>query len=360
MPIVPTDSRIQIGGTLVGETTKDGSGKKKGKKKAATPASGTPAKTGDTANNEAFYPPGVPAEMLSLFRECEQPLERLQELNVEDKQRIFYGLLMKGEMHMNMPGQMDSALECFCKAVSMVPNPGEIVAALEKTLPPPVFNALLDKIQQRIQDQSADYYRLLTPKGANIKFAESEASEPGTSTKLKIWIPTAARDAPVGSTLWTERADAAAFAHFVRDPRKHCEHCLKPLPASPVACEACNEPLYCSATCREESAQCFHAFFCRPPASVLRALEELHQLCKDNNTSLPLLLLRYIAFLLSEEFKGNGAANNGPFAHYDHLRPVFRAPSDLDRQESKILRSVFVGVNKNVAECKGCDMHEAC
>lgn len=247
---------------------------------------------------------------------------------------------------------MDLALDCFCKAVSMVPNPGEIVAALEKTLPSPIFNALLDKIQQKIQDQSVEYYKLLTPKGSNVKFAESEVPEPGTTSKLKTWIPVAIKDASVGSTLWSESADATAFAYFVKDPKGYCEHCLKKLPESPIACEACEEKLYCSAVCRESSSQSFHAFFCKPPASVENALEDLSQLCAENNSSLPLLLLRYIAFLLSEEFKGNGAANNGPFAHYDHLRPVFRAPSDMDRQESKILRNIFTGVNKNVAECK--------
>ena len=81
---------------------------------------------------------------------------------------------------------------------------------------------------------------------------------------------------------------------------------------------------------------------------VESALIELHTLCAETGSSLALLMLRYIALLLSEELRGNGAANNGPFAHYDHLHPVFNAPSDIERKEAKLLRQIFSATNKRL------------
>lgn len=299
----------------------------------------------------------LPPELRSMFEECDRPLNELLELPVEAKQQVFYGLLMKGEMHMKMPGMMEVALECFSKAVSMVPNPGEVVAALEKTLPPAVFNALLDKIQLLIQGKSTEYYQSLAPAGTSIRFVEDSISEPGTTQKVKVWRPTVTQDAVVGTKLWEETSDASALLWRVDQPDQYCEYCLGGIGETHVACPACHKPLYCSQDCCEQSALVFHAFFCQPSPSTQENIKELERLCKDNESSLALFMLRYVAFLLSEELRGNGAAQNGPFAHYDHLKSVFRAPNDIDRAEAKLLRAIFAGSNKNVADFLSDDIY---
>ena len=246
---------------------------------------------------------------------------------------------------------MGAAIEYFSKAVSLVPNPGEVVAAFEKTLPPPVFNALLDKIQHDIQLKVGEYFAGLAPVG--VKFVEKMDVEPGTERKIKVWIPIAEKDFTLGATILNEDSDVSVLSinadNAVED---HCEYCLQNLDDNErMACPGCGLHLYCSDTCFIKSADVYHCYFCRPSATVVEAMSELRTVCHENQSSLALLVLRYVAFLLSEELRGNGAANNGPFAHYDHLKPVFKSPTEDDKLEAHLIRTIFSETNKNIVDC---------
>lgn len=230
-----------------------------------------------------------------------------------------------------------------------------MVAAFEKTLPPTVFNALLDRIQRDIQIKVGEYFMTLVPVGGPVIFSETSKMEPGTERPIKLWVPMTIRNVTLGETLWTEKADVSSLSVTRKHKREYCEHCLKGLAdedQTKYKCPACDAQLYCSEQCCLDSAEIFHCYFCKPSVKVTDALEELYNLCQDTGNSLVMLVLRYVAFLLGEELKGNGAANNGPFAHYDHLRPVFRAPTEFDRLEAKLLRTVFSDTNKNIVDCK--------
>jgi hypothetical protein len=245
---------------------------------------------------------------------------------------------------------MGMAIEYFSKAVSLVPNPGEVVAAFEKTLPPPVFNALLDKIQHDIQVKVGEYFTGLAPVG--VKFVEKLDVEPGTERKIKLWVPIADKDFTLGSTVLSENSDVSVLSINVNDAvEDHCEYCLQSLDGiEGMACPGCGLHLYCSDTCFIKSADVYHCYFCRPSATVVEAMAELHTVCHENRSSLALLVLRYVAFLLSEELRGNGAINSGPFAHYDHLKPVFKSPTEDDKREAHLLRTIFSETNKNIVD----------
>ncbi|PJF17134.1 DNA-directed RNA polymerase subunit [Paramicrosporidium saccamoebae] len=302
------------------------------------------------AKPEATGGETLPDGLGDMLGKCELSVPELLNLSPEEKQNVFYALLMRGEMVMSKgPAEVEKALDYFSKAVSIVPNPGEVVAAFENTLPRPIFNALLDRIQRDIQVKVGEYFAGLLPTDSKATFAETLIAEPGAEHPSKVWVPNATDDVSVGTTLWEEHADVVALN--VEAKGEHCEHCLRSLHGTHVGCPACDQPLYCSQPCQIKSAEVYHAYFCKAPNAVYSAMNELRQVCKENQSSLALLVLRYVAFLLSEELRGNGAANNGPFAHYDHLRPVFRAPNDIDRTEAKILREIFSSTNKNIVEC---------
>lgn len=247
------------------------------------------------------------------------------------------------------PEELNQAIDYFSKAVAIVPNPGEVVAAFEKTLPPPVFNALLDRIQRDVQSKVGEYFGGLLTSG-KAKFVEMDTS--GESGGLaKWWYPVAAVDMQIGGILWEEDADVVALVQSVEDRDDHCEHCLTLMEQdNRISCPACDCALYCSQSCQIKSSEAYHTFFCQPPEEVKAAMGQLLALCQENQSSLALLVLRYVAFLLSEELRGNGAANCGPFAHYDHLKPVFRGPNDMDRAEARLLRKIFSSTNQNIVE----------
>ena len=306
-----------------------------------------PTATQSSADN----PGALPAELMASIEQCELPVSEILKLDTETKQRIFYTLLTRGEYKMHQ-SNYEQAVSDFSKAVTIVPNPGEVVAALEKMLPPPMFNALLDKIQKELVVKVGEYFEGITPEGGRVRFREVEESIEGVEgAKGKNWYPYAMKDVQVGEVLWEETADIVS--PLVSNLEGRCEFCMRNLnQVERVACNACQEQLYCSKQCREKSALVYHPFFCKPDAVVSEAMEELKQFGAENGSSMGLLMMRYIAMLLGEELRGNGTANNGPFAHYDHLKPTFNAPTDVDRKEAKILRRIFSASNEQVVQCK--------
>ena len=318
-----------------------------GVKKTRTKKEKRPATSQSPADNAD----ALPAELMASIEQCELPVSEILKLDTETKQRIFYTLLTRGEYKMHQ-SNYEQAVNDFSKAVTIVPNPGEVVAALEKMLPPPMFNALLDKIQKELVVRVGEYFEGITPEGGRVKFSEVEEDIEGVeNTKGKNWYPYAMKDVQVGEVLWEETADIVS--PLISSLEGHCEFCMRNLDQMErVACHACQEQLYCSKQCREKSALVYHPFFCKPDAVVSEAVEELKQFGVENGSSMGLLMMRYIAMLLGEELCGNGTANNGPFAHYDHLKPTFNAPSDIDRKEAKILRRIFSASNEQVVQCK--------
>lgn len=248
---------------------------------------------------------------------------------------------------------MRSAVEYFAKAVSFVPNPGEVIGAFEKTLPRPVFSLLLEKIQCDIQLKVREYFEGLLPAGGSAVFAPTTAVEPGSERQVEVWAPAATRAVAVGSGLWEEAADVCSLSVEVADAEAHCEYCLGLLGQQPSSCGACGRVLYCSDLCRAKSQDEYHAYVCnRDDETLSENLTALYSMCRENRSSLALFMLRYVALLLTEELRGNGSANKGPFSHYDHLKPIFRSPSDTDRREAKLIRAIFSLASPNVVDCK--------
>jgi len=305
--------------------------------------------------NKADLNEGTPEELKQILEMCEMPIEQLMILPGEQKQQAFYGLLMRGEMLMNT-GAMDQAVECFAKAVALVPAPGEVIMALERTLPPPVFGRFLERIQGDIQKKVKAYFKdLLAEKDSPVHFVakEEKAVQDGIKAPLS-WTIRAKKNIPMGTLLWEEAADI--IVPVGKDESIHCENCLRPS-GTEHACDQCQNTFYCSEACLIHSLEGVHGMLLCPALieqgspEAKEALSDLDEHVRKHGSPLPLLMLRYVAMLLGEELRGQGSAAGGPFAHYDHLPPVFVNATGMDGREAKILRTVFSSINANIPEC---------
>lgn len=248
------------------------------------------------------------------------------------------------------PDGIKAAVGYFAKAVGLIAAPGEVLFALEKTLPPPVFELLLQEIQSDIQGKVRGYFDSIFPKSAPVYIKEDTMMDAEFKEMRPVFVPVAKQDIAMGTTLWEEVPDISTLTIGAYTPDA-CEHCFKILADDgKVACPACDAKLYCSEACCSKSGEIYHCYICKAPKEVAAAYDELLTLCRSNKSSLALLILRYISLLLSEELRGNGSANNGPFSHYDHLHPVMKAPSDVDRAEAKLLKRILSPANANVAQ----------
>ena len=247
-------------------------------------------------------------------------------------------------------------MACFAKAVTLIAAPGEVLFALEKSLPPHLFERLLQEIQSDIQAKVRGYFDSILPKGAPVAIREEIGVDPEFNEMRASFVPYAKQDIPLGATLWEELPDISALTvESFEKLGDCCEHCFTPLQeeegVTTVECPDCHQHLYCSDICREKSRDIFHRYLCGGSKDIRQAYEELIALCHQNKSSLALLLLRYLSLLLTEEMRGNGSANNGPFNHYDHLRPVMKSPTEVERMEVKLLKRILSSSNASMAQC---------
>ncbi len=313
---------------------------------------------------------GEAAAMQAVVAQCDESLDDILKLSLEAKQRVFYALLMRGEMLMGSKKVQDikQCIDYFCKAVSLVPNPGEVLAAFENTLPPPIFALLIAQMQSKVEARIQDYFARLSREasgladgavGLTVAFLPMVEREPGSEQERRTYVPTAAAAIQAGSVVWEEAADVACLS-LAAPAGSACEHCFAALAeGSLVECALCRAASYCSNECRLKALDAFHVFACNDLLSDRDegAIARLRGVCGEASAEVPLLVLRYVALLLREELAGNGSNNRGPFEHYDHLRPHFGAPTEGDRAEAKLLRALFGRANENVVEFLSDDIY---
>lgn len=283
-------------------------------------------------------------DMATMMKLCDLPVEQIVRLAPEKIQKVFYALLMKGEVVLKQnPSALDVAAESFSKAVQMSPNPMEVLAALEQTVPIDAFKAIVTKIQEGSRKKAIEYFERISPKSNSLKFIEdSNITEPSGMAR---WVPVAGRNIKEGEVLFEESPDS-----MVNLNETHCDHCFKKLPSSPIQCSHCSGGKYCSDQCLRDAFPASHIFFCRLHEKGEKAIKSLQENSKQNKNSLGLFMVKYVSMLLHEELKGNGAANMGPFANFDRLPQAYRSPSNSDKKEAKLIRSVFTGKNENLSE----------
>lgn len=232
----------------------------------------------------------------------------------------------------------------------LVPNPTEILGAFEKSLPEPVFTALLYSLQSEALKKTESYYEMLSGlSDGSVRF-EPVITQIG-GKPVRHFAPVARKAVKKGEILFEESPGIFCLTDPNADVSKYCDHCLKTLnDEAKVVCEK-DDAGYCSETCKKTSFDVYHMYVCEAREQAAESLKKLREYCQTTvKNGSALLMLRYVAMLLTEELKGNGAAVNGPFVHFDHLPQMFPAPTEADKEEAAMIRSVFTTSNDNLAE----------
>lgn len=320
--------------------------RKKGRRSTSAAEVESPSLT--DINSARVYPEKAVVDLAML---CDKPLDVLIELEAETKQKVFYALLLKGEAVMNVPGQEPAAsAKYFAKALALVPNPSEIMSAFEKSLNPAVFQEMIKLLQQEMLHKTDKYFeRLAEPAGGRLAFAAATENDI-LGKGHRVHRPVAQRALKAGEVVFEEVPDVASLIDLNADMLVYCDNCLKQLGDHTLSCGQ-NDAFYCSPACQKTGIELYHGYVCTTNAAACVALGELRRYCKEvSHSGIALLLLKYVAMLLTEELRGNGATLGGPFDHYDNLPQLFPAPGELETEEARLIRAVFASVNANIAD----------
>lgn len=334
------------------------SARRRRRQKKKTGASSAAAVSSDSTSQDSIVTDinaasvSIEKNLSDLAAMCEKDMDELMALGPEDKQKVFYALLMKGEAVMNQgePG----CVQYFVKALTLVPNPGEILGAFEKTLPEPIFHALLQELQGEVTRKTEKYFAMLAAgaKGAVQFDLVSEVDLLGKP--VKRFAPKAKAAILKGDLVFEEKADVVAWTDILTDPTMFCQNCLAKLGtdgADVVKCDKEEDGLYCSEACKQADFDVYHMYICKAREAAAASLEALHAYCREEaKNGQALLMLRYVALLLTEEIKGNGTAMNGPFVHFDHLPQMYPNPNETDKKEAALIRAIFTVSNDNLAD----------
>lgn len=272
-----------------------------------------------------------------LNRLIDLELSDIMKLSAEQKEQLFYALLVEGENLVNLKKE-DKAVDYFFKALSMIPSPSDILMAFEKSLPKSVFTKILTRMQEEGKVRQREYFTQLAEKCENVTFDLKAETNEATGITVEHWTMKAKRDIPQEAEIIREKPDVSVPALAGIDTGIVTKDFFGSSDSSPAFP---NMDL---------------------PADFKTFLEELQDTeahakllehCRKHNVSIPLLMLRYIALLLIVELQQHSAPSaeiTSFFAHYDHLRPALRQPTDVDVQEASLLRAIFSRKNENISD----------
>lgn len=224
----------------------------------------------------------------------------------------------------------------------MIPSPTEIIAAFEKTLPPPVFLKLMSRVQQIAKDRQKDYFEKLSGQSQIIEYVLKAVKNDATGVTSEYWAMRAKRDIDNGEEILSELPDVAyptltgLEKGIVTRDYFGASNLNFNLPRNFVLPPDVQNFLDDLTSKSNETYQ------------------KLLEHCRKQGTSSPLIMLRYISVLLLLELQQQSRQNDSLpeelvsfFAHYDHLRPAMRSPNEVDIKEASLIRNIFGKKNEN-------------
>ena len=264
-------------------------------------------------------------------------LEDIVKLPADQKEQVFYALLVEGENLVNQKKE-DKAVDYFFKALSMIPSPSDVLVAFEKSLPKHIFNKIVTKLQEAGKTRQKEYFTQLATQNDNIDFALKAEVNEATGITAEHWAMKAKRDIPQGTEILCESPDVAVPTLSGRE---------QDVITSDIFGSSDSAPSFPGLDLPAE----FKKFLADLQDSD--AHSKLLEHCKKHSVSVPLLMLRYVALLLMVELQQHDAPSadiTGFFSHYDHLRPAMRQPTEEDVQEAVLLRAIFSRKNENIGD----------
>ncbi len=321
------------------------------KKKKKVPSN--KSKSSKSASSKATSKADLNDPIKAAFDICELSTSELAKLPVDAKQQAFYTLLVKGEMLLKEEKAQDS-LTYFMKAINIVPNPSEVLKAYEQTLPAEIYSQIISALKDENRTKTREYFEKLAPASGAVKFVEREGPKlalTGASSGM-IWTAAAAQDVEDETILMSEEADIA-LCRLQSEPV--CDYCFKSLDEE-VNCKLADLSFCCS-VCMKSAEDSYASSLSNLSGTPAYAYQQLIKIVHETKSFAPVLMLRYVAALLEDELRkqrfdaGDEAVQvSGLFAHYDFLRPAYRAPRDADKAEAMLIRTILSEKNTDVAE----------
>ncbi|KAG1782985.1 hypothetical protein EV702DRAFT_235764 [Suillus placidus] len=212
------------------------------KEKKRVKQSQTPSESGQTASG------GVDANDLR------SALESVRNEEVppgpEEKEQYFMKQVGMGEqLCAQGPVYHLPAAMCFYRALRVYPSPVELIVIYEKTVPPPVFQLVMELTNLDVKDRVEGYYTFFPPKAMNVAVETVNVPDgKGGTMSKKVLVVT--KDFKAGEVIYQEDPIVAVLDADLQGKGTHCSYCLRQIQNDPIRPESDRlHSVYCSSNC---------------------------------------------------------------------------------------------------------------
>ncbi|KAG2155104.1 uncharacterized protein EDB93DRAFT_1239374 [Suillus bovinus] len=155
-------------------------------------------------------------------------------------------LCAKGPMY-HLPAAM-----CFYRALRVYPSPVELVVIYEKTVPPPVFQLVMELTNLDVKDRVEGYYTFFPPKAMNVAVETVNVPDgKGGIMSKKVLVVT--KDFEAGEVIYREDPIVVVLDADLQGKGTHCSYCLRQIQNNPIRPESDRlHSVYCSSECQTQ------------------------------------------------------------------------------------------------------------
>ncbi|KAG1806501.1 uncharacterized protein HD556DRAFT_1322289 [Suillus plorans] len=145
-----------------------------------------------------------------------------------------------------------SAAMCFYRALRVYPSPVELVVIYEKTVPPPVFQLVMELTNLDVKDRVEGYYTFFPPKAMNVAVETINVPDgKGATMSKKVLVVT--KDFEAGEVIYQEDPIVAVLDADLQGKGTHCSYCLRQIQNDPIRPESDRlHSVYCSSDCQTQ------------------------------------------------------------------------------------------------------------
>ncbi|KAH7931323.1 MAS20-domain-containing protein [Leucogyrophana mollusca] len=307
--------------------------------------------------------------------ELRNALEKVRKEEVpaspEEKEQYFMAQVGMGEQlcaqgpMFHLPAAM-----CFYRALRVYPSPVELIVIYEKTVPPPVFQLVMEMTNMDVKDRVEGYYDCFPAKSMNVAVETIEVPD-GSGNVMRKKVLVAIKDFEAGDLIYKEEAVATVLDADLQRTGTRCTHCFREVQQDTAVRPDSDrlDSVYCSKDCQLKSQTYSQNLLFTlesplpaemapdvgAPAKEDRdaAQKAFAEYLERTGKAAPLLVARFIARQVCSEtakmiprgiiLPGTepSLTDGGEYTLYDHverLRYLEVTPSD---EEVKLLRDVL-------------------
>jgi import receptor subunit TOM20 len=284
------------------------------------------------------------------------PLEQILEKPGTDREKLFYGLLIRGEelVSSKVETEVETGIQYFYKALCLLPNPAELLSILQSTLPGEVFQKLVQLIGDTSVRRVITYLKAIMPSESSIQIRPVVSKNPVTGVEMDTpgFSIFATKDFSKGDIIYQESPILSASLTPLESASEtsDCHHCHASVANQTGISFSCGKcpVVYCSETCQNVAGESYHLLLCqgRNPSKALAPL-----LSYAETKPYILLILRFLAAVFAEQAKvQHGTAlttqydpMEGVIVHFEYMKmfPQNVEPSAIDEKEAGLIRDLF-------------------